>query len=155
MKCVVPVSSRFPSGFTLIELMIAVAIVGILAAVAYPSYTEYVNKGRRAQLAAQMMSARQFMERYYTEKRMYPVNLEFQKNFKNVPPEAVASKAFYVLSLSARTASSYTISATRSGVMQKDRCGTFTLDNFGRKGLLGYSPAKFATPAAALEYCWH
>ena len=55
-------------GFTLIELMITVAIIGILAAVAYPAYTEQVAKGRRADARVRLVAAQQWMERYYTER---------------------------------------------------------------------------------------
>lgn len=59
------------NGFTLIELMIAVAVVGILAAIAYPSYTEYVKKTRRAEVAAVMLENVQLMERFYSQNGTY------------------------------------------------------------------------------------
>jgi len=155
MRCVLPFPWRSKSsGFTLIELMITVAIVGILAAVAYPSYIEYVNKGRRSQVTAQMLAAGQFMERYYTENREYPSNSKLNERFKNVPPEASDSRASYVLELSAHTKSSFTIKAARVGRMADDRCGDFTLDNFGLKLLVNYSNAKFDGVEEAIEYCW-
>jgi type IV pilus assembly protein PilE len=58
-------------GFTLIELLIAVAIVGILAAIAYPSYLEQIRKTRRADAEAVLMQAAQFMERVYSESGCY------------------------------------------------------------------------------------
>jgi len=58
-------------GFTLIELMIAVAIVGILAAIAYPSYIEHVRKTRRADAKAVVLELSQWMERFYTENSRY------------------------------------------------------------------------------------
>jgi type IV pilus assembly protein PilE len=58
-------------GFTLTELLIAVAIVGILAAVAYPSYLEQIRKTRRADAEAVLMQAAQFMERIYSESGCY------------------------------------------------------------------------------------
>jgi prepilin-type N-terminal cleavage/methylation domain-containing protein len=61
-------------GFTLIELMITVAIVGILAAVAYPSYREYVAKSRRAEAQALLMQSSQWMERFYAENFSYSAN---------------------------------------------------------------------------------
>ena len=57
---------KLQKGFTLIELMITVAIIGILASVAYPSYREYVNKSRRVQAKTTFVAAQQWMERFYT-----------------------------------------------------------------------------------------
>ena len=154
MRCILPFPWRSKlSGFTLIELMITVAIVGVLAAVAYPSYTEHVRRGRRAELLVQMLAAGQFMERSYTENRKYPSNSVLNQRFKNVPPEASNSNASYVLSVE-RTDSSFTLTGSRNGVMAGDRCGAFTFDNFGRKGLVNYSTAQFASEADAIQYCW-
>ena len=61
-------------GFTLIEVMIVVAIVGILSAIAYPSYQEYVAKSRRATLVGLLQQGQQWMERFYTENYRYDQN---------------------------------------------------------------------------------
>lgn len=69
VSCVRSRPSR--SGFTLIEVLVTVAIVGILAAIAYPSYTNQIAKARRAEIQAELMALAQFMERIYTETGCY------------------------------------------------------------------------------------
>ncbi|WP_350224399.1 type IV pilin protein [Halopseudomonas bauzanensis] len=124
-------------GFTLIELMIAVAVIGILAAIAYPSYQEYVNKSRRADAQAALLELAQFMERHYTSKGGYLAG----GNSGNVPtlPFTKAPKdgssEFYTLSLHGNTnARSYLLQATPKNSMSGDKCGTLTLSSTGEKG---------------------
>ena len=133
-------------GFTLIELMIAVAVVGILAAIAYPSYQEHVRKARRADAQTALLELAQFMERHYTANGRYlttagaaPV-LPF-----DAAPKDGATK-YYDLSFTATpTASSYTLRAVPKGAMAGDACGTLTLSNTGAKG---------QAAGATLAECW-
>lgn len=62
---------RFSNGFTLIELLIAVAIVGILAALAYPAYVSQIEKGRRAECRSGLLKTMQQQERYFTQFNAY------------------------------------------------------------------------------------
>ncbi len=66
-----PPSWHKNSGFSLIELMIAVAIVGILSAIAYPSYVSYIEKGRRSECRAGLLKTMQQQERYFTQRNTY------------------------------------------------------------------------------------
>lgn len=63
--------TKHAQGFTLIELMIVVAIVSILSAIAYPSYRQFVLKGRRAEGRAALVGILQAQERYYTQYGKY------------------------------------------------------------------------------------
>ena len=67
-------SNNIESGFTLIELMIVVAIVGLLAGIAIPSYQNQIQKGKRSEGKAALMSGASKMERYYSDNNFYPSN---------------------------------------------------------------------------------
>lgn len=149
-------------GFTLIELMITVAIIGILAAVAYPAYTEQVAKGRRADARVRMVAAQQWMERYYTERYSYASTGETTKNadfvkqtsFVTSPP-AGEGQAMYTLGVVV-DGTTYTLTATRQAgsAMEKDACGNLTLTQDGTRSVTKYGD-KYATLAAAVAACWH
>jgi len=102
-------------GFTLVELMVVVAIIGILSAVAYPSYTDYVVRGALTDANTGLATARALMERHYQDNRTYATSGSF------ITPCAVtdASKRTYgnfVIACAATpTATAYTLSATGGG----------------------------------------
>lgn len=133
------------TGFTLIELMITVAIVGILAAVAFPSYTSYIAKARRADARAQLASAQQWIEKFYSESYDYAKNTAggasttafSAQPFSNSPRTGDGSAVYNLtLTVGSSPASTYTLSATpvSTGSMANDACGTLTLSNTGRRG---------------------
>lgn len=127
-------------GFTLIELMIAVVVVGILAAIAYPSYIEQVRKSRRADAKAALLTAAQTMERYYTENNSYAGAAANPSDGGIIPDHAPVDRPHadrtYDISFSQRTATGFTIQATRTGTQASDTtCGDYTLTNTGMKGV--------------------
>lgn len=133
-------------GFTLIEVMIVVAVIGILAAIAYPSYQEHVRKARRADAQTALLELAQFMERHYTANGKYltAANAAPVLPFSEAPKDGAGK--YYDLSFSAApTASSYTLRAVPKGSMAGDSCGTLTLSNTGAKG---------QAAGATLATCW-
>ena len=154
-------------GFTLIELLIAVAVVGILAAIAYPSYTEQIARGRRVEAQATLMAASQWMERFYSENYRYDQNsagtlvteaTQFPARFSTSPPPGQGS-AVYDITVVTPSRSEFTITATRkTGTsMASDKCGNFTVDHFGRKSIATgtWDTAKVGSAkSTAIQACW-
>lgn len=128
-------------GFTLIELMIAVAVIGILASVALPSYSKYIARSKRAEARAEVLKAEGWMERYYTENNRYSSTAAatttnptaFASLFGAVPKTGGAN---YNITL-AVTSSTYTITATRTGSMANDECGNYTKTSTGTLAFSG------------------
>lgn len=154
-------SSRCQTGFTLIELMITVVIVGILAAVAYPNYAEHVAKGRRADARARIMAAQQWMERFYTQSYSYATDADGTKNdnfanqaFSTSPP-AGEGATMYTLAV-AVTHTTYTITAfpQDGSPMENDACGRLTIDNAGVKSVVNHNTERFDSLDAAVAACW-
>jgi type IV pilus assembly protein PilE len=119
-------------GFTLIEVMIVVAIIGILAAIAYPSYQEQVRSSRRADAQGALMEASQAMERYYAENNFTYVGAVEGVTFPLQSPFSGGTPA-YDITVAASDATSYTLQAAPIGPQAGDRCGNMTLDNTGAR----------------------
>ena len=149
-------SKRCPqAGFTLIELMIVVAVVAILAAIALPTYQEQIRKARRADATAVLLEGQQFMERLFTETHAYNVdtggnavtsaNLPFQIS----PSSASGSDVMYNIALQAVAAGSYTLRATPANAQATDQCGFLQLQHTGARSCGG-----IADVDDCLATCW-
>jgi len=113
-------------GFSLVELMITVAIIGILAAIAYPTYSSHVQKTRRNMAAACLQENAQFLERYYTTRLTY-VGAGSQ-------PCQQELDAFYTVAVDITGPRTFSATAVPKGAQSGDKCGTLTLDQTGNRG---------------------
>lgn len=125
-------------GFTLIELMIVVAVVAILAAIAYPSFDEAVRKSRRGQAKADMVEVAQILERYHTEHNTYVGGEAF------VPAQSPKTGVSRYALQAVTAQSAFTITATPEPSQSNDKCGDLTIDQAGAKG----------NSKGALADCW-
>ncbi|MGY4830736.1 type IV pilin protein [Sphaerotilaceae bacterium SBD11-9] len=128
-------------GFTLIEVMIVVAIVGILAAIAYPSYLEQVARSRRADAKAALLDRAQWMERQYSVSGRYDrTGAGDALDVDKLPALSGATAAHYAQSFaSGPTQTTYVLqmAPTASGAMASDRCGSFRVSQTGAKTITG------------------
>lgn len=152
------------TGFTLIEVMITVAIVAILAAIAMPSYTSYVARARRADARTQLIQAAQFMQRYYAANDSFAAdrsgngildtNFGMPTNLRRSPADGTA---LYQLNTSITTADTYTATVTVSAytltmapisgrAAAADACGMFTITSTGVRDVSGATKTR--------DECW-
>lgn len=124
---------RRERGFTLIELMIAVVVVAILAAIAFPSYQRYVLRSHRVEAQAVLSEAAARQERYYSQNNAYASTAAALNMTSNVN-----ALQYYSLAISNVTATTYTLTATAKGAQAKDgQCLSLSLDQAGTRSNTG------------------
>lgn len=124
-------------GFTLIELLVVLAIVGLLAMLAYPNYQAHVQRSRRVEAQLALMQARQFMERHHAARNSY-AGAQL--------PERLLRRPGHLLSVDAQD-QSYTLKAEP---LQSDPCGVLTLTHAGIKGVQGAA----GEGGPMVDQCW-
>lgn len=129
--------SRRAGGVTLVELLVCLALVGILLGVALPAYREHIRRVHRVDAQKALVELAQSLDRFYTSRGTYVgATLPFDRSPRD------AGRAYYRLGFaSGPDASGYVLQAEPLGAMTEDACGVLTLADSGLRG-------------AATERCW-
>ena len=161
MKTDLPSQRKNTAGFTLIELMIVVAIVGVLAAIAVPSYSAYVAKANRAAARGQLEQAAQYMQRFYAANDRYNIDRTgaqlvwdvMPAGMKRSPAEGTQlyeiSNAGVNLSAAGQSTFELIMRPMNPGAMASDKCGGFRMTQSGVRGI-----TIAGATAALIAECW-
>lgn len=136
------------SGFSLIEVMITVAIIAILASIAYPSYQDYVTKSRRTDGRSALLDLANRLETYYTNHNTYAT-----ATINGLRGGTSSDDGYYTLSFGAQSANAYTLLATPVGsqATADTTCQTLTLNQLGEKGI---AAGPGGAPMGTFSDCW-
>jgi type IV pilus assembly protein PilE len=121
-----------PKGFTLIEMLIALACVALLASVAWPSYQSLILRSQRAQARASLLQAAHWLERAASANGSYPLAADVPASVLQIDGQR------YKMTVTS-AAQSYTLSASPLGTQATDTCGTLIINHLGVRSVQGAS----------------
>ena len=140
-------------GFTLMELMMVIAIIGILAAIALPQYQDYATRAKRVEGAGLILELSSFMERLFTETGAYTgAVLPF-----NTSPKGGAKTSYNITFSAGPTATTFTLLATPVGSQlgEDTKCGAISMNQAGVKCILGGTKCSdVVAEQNAVGDCW-
>jgi type IV pilus assembly protein PilE len=144
--------ARTERGFTLMEVMVTVAIIGILAAIAIPAYTSYIQRANRVDARRQLIEAAAFLQRCFSQNNDYrcanAAPATMNPPFDQAPAApATAKYTISVFSGGGPTSTAFELRATPTGIMNGDECGIFTLNSAGVRDIV-------ATSGRTATDCW-
>ncbi len=131
-------------GFTLIELMVVVAIIGVTAAVAIPSYTSYILKSHRSAAINGVLDLASRQARYYTTNNTYSTSMTVLGYPTDPMPIGSSQDPSYNLSVASANATAFSVQAVPVDKQTRDACGTYTYSDMGVKGI----------SAGTVKECW-
>ncbi|AGH80363.1 type IV pilus biogenesis protein PilE [Psychromonas sp. CNPT3] len=130
------------NGFTLIELLITMAIIGVLASIAYPSYSSYMLRSKRVEAQTMLIKLVNMQELHYISQHVYATDLK-DLNFKTNP--FTENRYYSIESTSTTPAEGFTLTATAINAQAKDKeCATLSINQYQLKSATG----------TATDKCW-
>jgi type IV pilus assembly protein PilE len=140
-------------GFSLIELLIVLTMIGILVSIAYPGYREHIIRAHRSDGQTSLLDLATRLERYYAEHDTYQTATIGDGKETDVLPHHQSAEGWYTLSIDKASDTYYTLLATPKGSQgtHDALCQTLTFDHLGRKGI---AVGPLGSPSGSTDLCW-